>query len=132
MNPDPHIHGALRYGAFLPTIHPERRIGDYVHATARIANVILCRLDKLQLPALSSVVRTIRTSLAMESSNLSHEDRIGMWPPTPNQIDLTQSKLFLNNPNHLIAIVECLRQTGARALCKGKETGLQLGNRVPY
>ena len=48
-----HLQGML--GAFLPTIDPDRRIGDYVHATARIANIPLSRLEG-ENAALTSVV----------------------------------------------------------------------------
>lgn len=34
----------VRYGAFLPTIPPARRVGDYVHAACRILNAIFKRL----------------------------------------------------------------------------------------
>ena len=34
---------SVRYGAFLGSIPPTRRVGDYVHCTARVANCILLR-----------------------------------------------------------------------------------------
>lgn len=123
----PHLHGVLRYGAFLPSIHPERRIGDYVHATARIANIILDRLESLNLSRLTSVVRNIRNTLSLEASQVSVEDRIGWRPRTPNQIDLTQAKLFMDKLDFHKEIVDCVRQSSLiRVLYKGSEVGLQV------
>ena len=109
MSPEPQIHGVLRYGAFLPTIEPDRRIGDYVHATARIANILLSRLEGVNA-ALTSVVRDIRSSLSIEASQVSVEDRIGWRPRTPNQIDLTQAKIFMDNLDYHRKIVDSVRK----------------------
>lgn len=111
MNPNPYIHGVLRYGAFLPTIPADRRIGDHVHATARIANIILGRLEGMNNANLTNLIRNIRLSLSIEASQLSVEDRIGWRPRTPNQIDLSQAKLFINNLTHQSSIVDCIRQS---------------------
>lgn len=47
----------LRYGAFLPSIPLERRVGDYVHAACRIVNIILKRLVSEDTFHLTQVVR---------------------------------------------------------------------------
>ena len=44
MTPSPGISAVLRYGAFLPSIPLDMRVGDYVHGSCRIVNIILKRL----------------------------------------------------------------------------------------
>lgn len=43
------IAGSVRYGAFLGSIPPSRRIGDCVHCTARVVNCILSRREERPL-----------------------------------------------------------------------------------
>jgi hypothetical protein len=38
---------SVRYGSFLRTIPPTRRVGDYAHAASRIVNAIFKRLENL-------------------------------------------------------------------------------------
>ena len=126
MSPESQIHGVLRYGAFLPTIDPDRRIGDYVHATARIANILLSRLEGVNA-AMTSVVRDIRSSLSIEASQVSVEDRIGWRPRTPNQIDLTQAKIFMDNLDYHRKIVDSVRKNvPVPVLYKSDQVGLHI------
>jgi hypothetical protein len=46
MTPSPGFTAVLRYGAFLPSIPFEMRVGDYVHFSCRIVNIIQKRLTK--------------------------------------------------------------------------------------
>ena len=127
MNPDPHIHDVLRYGAFLPTIPADRRIGDHVHATARISNIILSRQEGMNHSTLNTLIRNIRQKLSEEAAQLSVEDRIGWRPRTPNQIDLSQAKLFMNSLTHHTAIVDCIRQSIlTRVVYKERETSIHI------
>lgn len=47
--PDANFPAGPRYGAYLRCIPPSHRIGDYVHCTCRIVNILLKRLLALPL-----------------------------------------------------------------------------------
>jgi hypothetical protein len=76
---------------------------------------------------LTSLVRNIRSSLSIEASQVSVEDRIGWRPRTPNQIDLTQAKNFMDNLDYHKQLVDSVRQNCADPVSfKNGQVGLHI------
>lgn len=69
----------------------------------------------------------LRHDLSLESAHVLPEDRIGMRPPTANQIDLTQSKLFLSSVQNQSRLVQAVREHHPKmVLYKGTMVSFQV------
>ena len=54
-------------------------------------------------------VAAIRHEISLDSVNVLPEDRIGLRPPTENQLDMTQTKKFMSQPNLILRIGKTVR-----------------------
>lgn len=72
-----------RYGAFLAAVPPERRIGDYAHAAARVVTCILKRLEthaKDRDRSFRADILAVRTTLLADAEHLPLCDRVAPLP----------------------------------------------------
>ena len=107
---------SARFSSILPTICPQRRVGDYVHCLARVCTAFFNRLVNTikqsnttgALPcqrALQAILNTVRDEAAhipRQSSYPSHTH--ATWT-----MDLSEAKLFLSSTVHLHGVVQCIR-----------------------
>ena len=70
----------------------------------------------------------IRHEIALDSENVSPADRIGLRAPSENQLDITQTKIFLSKPDLIIRIVNIVRGFYVQ---KKRYKGAQVGFQVP-
>ena len=56
LQPDSTLPVSVRFGAYLRSIPPSNRIGDYVHCAGRVANVFLKRLVAMSLSGKNEIL----------------------------------------------------------------------------
>ena len=102
-----------RYDSFLPAIPRNRRIGDVVHCAGRIANTVLKRLAtqaaSSQCPSLVAGVRQFVQDVQWSVQGLPAAQRLAPRPTTLGTLDLTASRLLLEDiplQDQLVALVQ--------------------------
>ena len=97
-----------RYGAFLRTIPPIRRIGDYVHCTSRVVNILLKRLlNQFVNPRDAAPLKDLLHSLSQDAQRLPIAQRLAPRKSKPGTLDLTASRLFVDNLEAHAIVVRC-------------------------
>ena len=103
------IDDRVRYNAFLGSIRPERRVGDFVHCTARLTNAIFKRLIAHAATISPQAVRDFndfKWNLDWDSQQLPLKDRYAPRLTKPGDFDLTSARQFVtrNGPIAFLGI----------------------------
>ena len=102
------VESTSRWGAFLRSVTPDRRPGDYQHATCRILNGIAKRTETT-LQALPpgtpgkaqalAALQAFKQALKDETSGIPLRERLpSASGATEKDFDLTSTKVFLTPP----------------------------------
>jgi hypothetical protein len=94
--PSDHFDLAPRFGAYLPCIPLCNRIGDYVHCTGRVINIILKRLT-VQFPPAGRLIREEVDRLTLQARGLPIPERLAPRLTKQGTLDLTSSNLFVRD-----------------------------------
>ena len=81
---------SIRWGAFLCSIPPTRRVGDMLHCCCRIVNAIFKRLSRALDPLLRSVVQSVMQAAAPIPSEIRDAPR----PTKDGNFDLAGGRWF--------------------------------------
>jgi hypothetical protein len=87
-------------GAYLQrVIDPERRVGDYVHATHRIVNGIVKRLIATAgaFPGWATAVKDVIIQARQDAAKVPIAERIAPRPTKADSLDMTASQVFLRD-----------------------------------
>ena len=113
------LESTSRWGAFLRTVTPDRRPGDYQHAAA-ILNGIAKRIETtLQAlppgtpgkPQALAPLQAFKQALKDETSGIPLRERLpSASRATYKDFDLTSSKVFLTSPPFQRQFVDCLKE----------------------
>ena len=102
----------VRVGAFLPDIPPCRRVGDVVHATARVTTAIVKRLGTDFGASSAPFVRQLKEfiqTVQMQAQGLPAAAKPVARPSVLGTFDLTAGNLFASTPtlhDSLIGLVQ--------------------------
>jgi hypothetical protein len=111
-------------------IDPERRVGDYVHATHRIVNgVVKCLIGTAGgFPGWAGAVKDVIIQARQDVAKVPIAERIAPRPTKADSLDMTASQVFLRDTRfhqRLVSIAReyanqsawpCLVQVGARRM----------------
>ena len=114
------VESTSRWGAFLRSVTPDRRPGDYQHAACRILNGIAKRIETT-LQALPpgtpgkaqalAALQAFKQALKDETSGIPLRERLpSASRATEKDFDLTSTKVFLTSPPFQRQFVECLKE----------------------
>ena len=110
--PDDTFPAGARYGAYLRCILPQNRIGDYVHCTGRVVNIIFKRLlSQFADPCVVAPLKHIIHHLTAEAQGLPVTHRLAPRHTKVGSLDLTASTLFVQNAELHARIGDIFRQT---------------------
>ena len=99
-----------RYGSYLRCVPVQNRIGDYVHCTGRVVNIILKRLmQHFPDPGQSGPIKEIINKLTLEAQGIPIPERLAPRHTKVGSLDLTASTLFVQNVEVHGRIGACLR-----------------------
>ena len=75
LTPDATFPAGVRFGAYLRCVPVQNRIGDYVHCTGRVVNIMLKRiLTHFPDPRVTNTVKDIISRLTLESQGIPVQD----------------------------------------------------------
>ena len=114
------MESTSRWGAFLRSVTPDRRPGDYQHAACRILNGIAKRIETT-LQALPpgtpgkaqalAALQAFKQALKDETSGIPLRERLpSASRATEKDFDLTSTKFFLTSPPFQRQFVDCLKE----------------------
>ena len=114
------VESTSRWGAFLRSVTPDRRPGDYQHAACRILNGIAKRIETT-LQALPpgtpgkaqalAALQAFKQALKDETSGIPLRERLpSASRATEKDFDLTSTKVFLTSPPFQRQFVDCLKE----------------------
>ena len=114
------VKSTSRSGAFLRSVTPDRRPGDYQHAACRILNAIAKRIETT-LQALPpgtpgktqalAALQAFKQALKDETSGIPLRERLpSASRATEKDFDLTSTKCFLTSPPFQRQFVDCLEE----------------------
>ena len=114
------VESTSRWGAFLRSVTPDRRPGDYQHAACRILNGIAKRIETT-LQALPpgtpgkaqalAALQAFTQALKDETSGIPLRERLpSASRATEKDFDLTSTKVFLTSPPFQRQFVDCLKE----------------------
>ena len=114
------VESTSRWGAFLRSVIPDRRPGDYQHAACRIRNGIAKRTETT-LQALPpgtpgkaqalAALQAFKRALKDETSGIPPRERLpSASRGTEKDFDLTSTKVFLTSPPFQRQFVDCLKE----------------------
>ena len=113
------VESTSRWGAFLRSVTPDRRPGDYQHAACRILNGIAKRTETT-LQALHgtpgkaqalAALQAFKQALNDETSGILVRERLpSASRATEKDFDLTSTKVFLTSPPFQRQFVDCLKE----------------------
>ena len=114
------MESTSRWGAFLRSVTPDRRPGDYQHAACRILNGIAKRIETT-LQALPpgtpgkaqalAALQAFKQALKDETSGIPLTERLpSASRATQKDFDLTSTKVFLTPPPFQRQFVDCLKE----------------------
>lgn len=84
--------------AYLRVVPPQNRIGDYVHCTGRVVNIIFKRLlNTFTDPRQAGPLKDIVAHLTLEAQGVPYAHRLAPRPTKMGSLDLTASTLFVQN-----------------------------------
>ena len=99
-----------RYGSYLRCVPVQNRIGDYVHCTGRVVNIILKRLmQHFPDPRQSGPIKDIIHLLTIQAQGIPLPERLAPRHTKIGSLDLTASTLFVQNVEVHARIGACLR-----------------------
>lgn len=91
---------------------PSRRIGDYVHCASRVVNVLAKRLlTEFDNPRHASPLKDLYFSLSQDAQRLPIAQRLAPRKSKPGTLDLTASRLFIENLRAHAVVVHCATTT---------------------
>ena len=114
------VESTSRWGAFLRSVTPDRRPGDYQHAACRILNGIAKHIETT-LQALPpgtrgkaqalAALQAFKQALKDETSGIPLRERLpSASRATEKDFDLTSTKFFLTSPPFQRQFVDCLKE----------------------
>lgn len=99
-----------RYGAYLRCIPPQNRVGDYVHCTCRVVNVLLKRLvSEFPDPRTLGPLKDIIEHVVLQSQGLPLPERLAPRHTKTGTLDLTAATLFVTNIELHGRLSQCAR-----------------------
>ena len=117
----------VRFGAFLPSIPRQNRVGDYVHCSCRVANAILVRLiesaRKSRASALHRELRHYIETVAEGESQAAEGLDGSRCRAAGGQWDIAQAQHFLRDNNLQQSLVAIVASTSndVVTLCGGRQ-----------
>ena len=118
----PGIRPQTRPGAFLPSVPPSRRVGDYVHAMSRIVNTIFDRL-RARSPRLRAALKQFVAALTTAEEQEPAGERLAWRRPKEGSVSIDAARLFLANRSRLASLVDIVHTVEAPwmlTLCDGQ------------
>jgi hypothetical protein len=101
-----------RYGAFLRSVPPSRRIGVYVQYASRAVNVMAKRLLTEYDNPRDSPVKDLYISLSQDAQCLPIAQRLSPCKNMPGTLDLTASRIFIEHLGAHVVDVNCEKDNG--------------------
>ena len=105
---------SIRWGAFLRSIPPTRRVGDMVHCCCRIANAIFKRLcfdgQISQARALGPLLRNVGQSVMQATAHIPLEMRDAPRPTKDGNFGLAGGRWFARDQANHAKVVQLIQQ----------------------
>ena len=105
---------SIRWGTFLRSIPPTRRVGDMVHCCCRIVNAIFKRLCSdgriSQARALGPLLRSVVQSVMQEVAHTPSEIRDALRPTKDGNFDLAGGRWFARDEANHAKVVQLIQQ----------------------
>ena len=112
LTPNPNFPAGPRFGAYLRCIPPADRVGEYVHCTGRVVNIIIKRLfSHFPSPAQTGPISEVVNLLTLQSQGLPLPERLAPRHTKAGSLDLSASVLFILDLDSHSRIGKALRAT---------------------